>query len=210
MSGAGNPNVYQQSAGAYQGALGGTAQAMGGPDIGAFMNPYTQAVASQTMGDLERQRQMAGQNTAAQAQAAGAFGGSRHGVADALTNEAFARQGAQALAGLNQQGFNTALSAAQNQQQIGMQGASQLGQLAGQGFGFGQQIGNQQAQQGAFTQGLNQAVIDAAKGQFSGYTGAPMQSAGSLAGLLGATQPGQTTTQSQQPGLFNYLSLAML
>ena len=94
MAGAGNPNVYQQSAGAYQGALGGTAAAMGGPNIGAFMNPYSQAVTGQTMQDLERQRQMAGQDTAAAAQAAGAFGGSRHGVADALTNEAFARQGA--------------------------------------------------------------------------------------------------------------------
>ncbi len=116
----------------------------------------------------------------------------------------------QTFANLNQQGFNTALGAAQNQQQIGLQGAGQLGNLAGQGFGFGQQIGAQQAQDGALTRGLNQAVIDAAKGQFAGFTGAPTAATNNMAGLLGMTQPGQTTTQSQQPGLFNYLSLALI
>jgi hypothetical protein len=215
MAGAGNPaataaqpNVYQQSAGAYNQALGGTQQAMAGPNIGAFMNPYTSMVTGRTLSDLERQRQMAVNTTGQQATQAGAFGGSRHGVAEALTNEGFARQGANTLANLQQQGFNTALGAAQNQQNIGLQGAAQMGNLANLGFGFGTQIGQQQATQGAQQQMLNQALIDAAKGQFGGFTGAPQKALQNTMAALGASQTGQQTqTTSSQPGLFDYLSM---
>lgn len=206
------PNVYQQSAGAYNAALGGTGAAMAGPNMGQFMNPYTQAVTNRSLADLERQRQMQMNTLGAQATAAGAFGGSRHGVAEALTNEAFARQGGDMLANLNMQNFNTALGAAQNQQQTMLQGANQLGGLANMGFGFGQQIGAQQAQQGALQQGLQQMLIDAARNQFAGYTNAPQQSLALPLAAVGAANMGQGTTTgttAQKPGLFNYLSLGL-
>lgn len=201
------PNVYNQSAGAYNAALGGTAQAAQGPNIGQFMNPYTSTVTGNTLQDLERQRQMATNTMGAQATQAGAFGGSRHGIADAATNEGFARQGAQAFGNLQSQGFNTALGAAQNQQGIGLQAAGQLGNLANMGFGFGQQIAGQQQAQGAQQQGLQQQLINAARQQYSGYTGAPSQSLQLPLQALGASQYGQSTTQTKQPGLFDYLSL---
>ena len=113
-------NVNQAAAGGLQQAMQGTQAAMQGPNIGQFMNPYTQQVTQNTLADLERQRQMQMNTMGAQASSAGAFGGSRHGVAEALTNEGFARQGAQAFGNLQQQGFNTALQAAQNQQQLQM------------------------------------------------------------------------------------------
>lgn len=211
MAGAGNPNVnvFDRSAQGMQAAGQATMGAMAGPQIGAFMNPYTQAVTNQTMLDLERQRQMAGNTMAAQAGAAGAFGGSRHGVADALTNEGFARQGAQTFAGLNQQGFNTALGAAQNQQGLMMQGGAQMGNLAGNAFNMGRQITADQAAQGAQQQALNQAVMDQAAGMFDQYTGQGMNRATNLAGILGMMQPGQTTTESSQPGLLQLLTAAL-
>lgn len=206
----GQPGVYDQSAGAYSAALGGTAGAMAGPNIDQFMNPYTEQVTQQTMGDLERQRQMAMNDTGAAATQANAFGGSRHGVAEALTNEGFARQGAQTFANLNQQGFDTALGAAQNQQQIGMQGANQLGNLANLGFGFGQQIGQNQMQQGTQQQSLVQSLIDASRGQYGGFTGAPGQSLNYAQQALQGANMGQSTqTTAQQPGLFNYLSMGL-
>ena len=203
MAGGANPaqtqapsNVYQQSSQLFN-------QAAAGPNIGQFMNPYTGMVTGQALGDLERQRQMATNTTGAQATQAGAFGGSRHGVADALTNEAFARTGAQTFGNLQSQGFNTALGAAQNQQGI-------QSNLAGQGFGFGQQIGNQQAAQGAQQQALMQALIDAGKNQYLGFTGSPNAS---LAGPIAAVSSGNmgqgSTTQSQTPGLLNILSLPL-
>ena len=85
--------------------------------------------------------------------------------------------------------------------------ASQLGNLSNLGFGFGQQITAQQQQQGAQQQMLQQALIDAAKSQYAGFTGAPQASLGlPIQALTGMPSMGSTT--SQQPGLLNYLGLA--
>ena len=101
---------------------------------------------------------------------------------------------------LQQQGFNTALNAAQNQQNI------QSG-LAGQGFGFGQAIQNQQWQQGEAARALNQALIDAAKGQYGGFTGSPANALNTMIGATSAGNMGQnTTTQTQKKGLFDYIT----
>lgn len=203
MAGGSNPqnvqtpvagNVSQTSANLFN-------QAAAGPNIGQFMNPYTSMVTGQALQDLNRQRQMAVNETGAAATRAGAFGGSRHGVAEALTNTGFAQQGANMFANLQQQGFNTALNAAQNQQNI------QSG-LAGQGFGFAQSIADRQAQQGMAQQALNQALIDAAKGQHTGFTGAPTTALQPLMGALGAVPvpTSQTQTTTSKPGLFDYLT----
>ena len=296
------PNVYQQSANAYTGALAGAQGAMGyqpqqintnfgyKPDvvnttfgytpsqvaqqtavggINTYMNPYTQQVIDTSMADLERQRQQSIVQTAGQATSAGAYGGSRQGVAESLTNEAFARQGGQLASQLRSQGFQTALGASQqdianamqaqmanqqaggratefgqqttlqaqmaNQQararaaefgqqnalqaalanqQAGLQGsqqslqaAGQLGNLSNIGFGFGQQIGATQAQEGQRMQAMNQALIDAAKGQFGGFTGAPQDALTTyLAALGGAKTDQKTYTETQKPGLLQYLT----
>ena len=229
--------------------------------INTYMNPYTQQVIDTSMADLERQRQMQQNQLGAQASAAGAFGGSRQGIAEAETNRAFAQQGGQLAAQLRQQGFNTALGASQqdvaNQMQagianqnagaratefgqnlgfqgqqanqnaglqagianqgaglqaanLGLNAASQLGNLSQQGFNMGQAINQQQQQFGTMQQAINQALIDAARGQYAGFTGAPGQSLGAMLGALGGANMGQqTSTQTQQPGLFNYLSLGL-
>lgn len=189
-------NVFNQAAGAYNAALQG-------PNIAQFANPFQQQVINRTMGDIGAAQQMAQNQLGAQATAARAFGGSRQGVAEAQTNAGFAKQLADTSANLNMQGFNTALGAAQNQQQM-------LSQLAGQGFGFGQSLNQQQMQQGALQQGLMQSLIDAARGQYAGFTGAPQQALTLPLAALGASQMGQQTqTQTQKPGLFNYLSLGL-
>ena len=189
----GGPNVMQTSADLYN-------KAAAGPNINQFMNPYTRSVVNQSMKDLERQRQMQMNDIGASATQAGAFGGSRHGVAEALTNTGFAQQGADMSANLRQQGFNTALNAAQNQQNI------QSG-LAGQGFGFGQSINQQQMAQGEQQRQLNQQLIDAIKGQYGGFTGAPTAGLNTQIGATGAGNMGQgTTTQGQNLGGMDYLS----
>jgi hypothetical protein len=188
--------VFQQAAGAYNTALQG-------PNIGQFMNPYTSEVIGRTGMDMARQAQMQQNQLGAQATQAGAFGGSRHGVAEGTMLGDYGRAFGDMAAGQRQAGFNTALGAAQNQQ--GM-----MSQLAGQGFGFGQQIGQQQMQQGGLQQGLMQSLIDSTRGQYGGFTGAPSQSLAAPMAALGAANMGQQTqTQRQQPGLFNYLSLLL-
>lgn len=216
--------------------------------LSPYMNPYESQVVEQTLGDIERQRQMQQNVLGAQATQAGAFGGSRQGVAEAETNRAFAEQMARTAAGLRQAGFTQAQQAAQqdiatrlaaaqaNQaamqqarqfgatqgmtaqqlnQMAGLQGAQQrlaagqqLGSLANLGFGMGQTINQQLAQQGMMQQALNQAIIDAARGQYAGFTGAPTTSLQQMLGAFGGSQTGQqTTTGTFNPGLYNYAQL---
>ena len=216
-------------------------------NLDPYMNPFTQNVIETSMGDLERQRLMQQQQGAAQAARAGAFGGSRHGVAESLTNEAFARQGAQMAAGLRQSGFTqaqqqaqqdiqrrleaarlnqaTGLQASLANQQTGLQaalanqqGALQAAQLqmgaatGGSGiaqdrFGMGQTIESQIQGQETQNRMIQQMLADRGREQFLGYTGAPAQGLGYLSGALGAAPGMQTTTQSRDPGLFDYLAL---
>ena len=308
---------------------------LAGRNLGAYTNPYESQVVDQALGDIERSRLMASNQLGAQASAAGAFGGSRQGIAEAETNRAFAEQAARTASGLRQAGFTQAQQMAQqdigtaqqaalanqqaalqagtttaqfrqqgglanqaalnaasqfgasaqnvaaqqaaaqstaasqfgasaanqaaaanmaaqnqaaqfgstaanqmalanqaainqasqfgaqqgmtaqqlnqmaalnaNQQRLGA--ASQLGGLSQQAFGVGQTIQQQQAQQGLLQQGIQQALIDAARQQYAGYTGAPTQALQAPLAALGVTPNQSTTTESVQPGLLNYLQL---
>ena len=128
----------------------------------------------------------------------------------ALANQAAAGRAAEF-------GQSTGLQAALANQQAGlsganlrMAGAGQLGNLAQQGFNMGQSIQQQQFQQGQMQQALNQALIDAAKGQYGGFTGAPAASLQLPLAALGAGNMGQnTTTQTQKRGLFDYLTAGL-
>jgi len=201
-------NVNQASAGALQGAIGGTQRAMQAPlQVGAYANPYTSAVIDRTQQDIERQRQMAMNTLGAQATAAGAFGGSRQGVAEGVMAGEYGRMAGDMAAQQRQQNYSQALQAAMADRQARLGAASQLGGLGQQAFQTGQTIQQNQLQQGLLQQGMQQALIDAAKGQYAGYTASPMQSLSAPLAALGATPVPQTTTQSQSPGLFNYLQL---
>ena len=82
-------------------------------DLSQYMNPFSRQVTDVTIADTERSRQLAQQQENAQAQAAGAFGGSRHGVAAAETNRAYDDNLARTLAALNAQNFSQAQAAGQ-------------------------------------------------------------------------------------------------
>jgi len=101
MAGAGNYNVNQAAAGGMQAAGQGTAQAMGfnpNQNVQQYMNPYTDNVVNTTMSDLGRANNMALDQVSSNATKMGAWGGSRHGVAEAETNRAFMDQAARTSA----------------------------------------------------------------------------------------------------------------
>ena len=124
-------------------------------NIQDYMNPYTQAVTDQSLSDLERSRQLQQQQTAAQATAARAFGGSRQGVAEAETNRAYGENAARLLAQQNAAAYEAAQRASEADLARSMQ-AQQLNQaqdlattqqslqLAGQ-FGLANQDANLRA-----------------------------------------------------------------
>ena len=139
---------------------------MTGPgSIGSYMNPYTSLVRENALADLESARRAAIQQTGERATQARAFGGSRQGVAESLTNLGFAKQAGTLGTQLNEQAFNQAMAAQQADiarrsaadianQQAGLQGA-QL-RLSGSS-----QLGNLAAQQQALRLGGAQAVMGA-------------------------------------------------
>jgi hypothetical protein len=92
-----------------------------------YMNPYTQAVTEQSLADLERSRLLQQQQTAAQATAARAFGGSRQGVAEAETNRAFGENAARLVAQQNAAAYEAAQRASESDLSRAMQ-AQQLNQ----------------------------------------------------------------------------------
>ena len=201
-------NVNQASAGALQGAIGATQQAMQGPiNIGAYANPYTSAVIDRTQQDIARQQQMAQNQLGAQATAARAFGGSRQGVAEGVMAGEYGRMAGNIAAQQRQANYSQALQAAMADRQARLGAASQLGGLGQQAFQTGQTIQQQQAQQGLLQQGIQQALIDAARQQYAGYTGAPTQALQAPLAALGIAQEGgaKTVTESQSPGLLSYL-----
>jgi hypothetical protein len=133
--------------------------------IGSYMNPYTESVRKNALADLESSRQTAIQQMGERATQARAFGGSRQGVAEALTNQGFAKQAANLGTTLNEQAFNQAM--AMQQADIGRRSAADIAnQQAGlQGaqlrLGGASQLGNLAAQQQALRLGGAQAVMGA-------------------------------------------------
>jgi len=215
-------NPMQQAAGAQQGALAGTVTGLAfdpgtiiGSDIGQYQNPYTQQVIDATQADILRGAQQGINALDYQAGRAGAFGGSRHGVALGELGTGVAQQLAQTSAAQRQAGFQSAQQMAQQDiqnraaaQAARMGAAGQLAGLGQQSFGYGSAIQQQMAAQGQQQQAMEQALIDAAKAQFAGYTGAPQTGLGYVSQALGATTVPTSTTQTKTPGLFDYLTLA--
>ena len=137
----------------------------GAGSIGSYMNPYTQMVRQNALGDLESARQSAIQQTGERATQAKAFGGSRQGVAEALTNQGFAKQAATLGTQLNENAFNNAvqLQAADLARQQQAAAANQTAglQAAQLRLGGTQQLGSLAAQQQALRLGGAQAVMGA-------------------------------------------------
>lgn len=80
-----------------------------------FMNPFQKDVIDATTQNLERSRDQAITEGQAAATQAGAFGGSRHGVADALTNREFFDSLGATTAGLNAANFGQAQASRQSE-----------------------------------------------------------------------------------------------
>ena len=120
-------------------------------DIDRFFNPYTDQVVDTSLADIDRARQMQANQAAAQAQAAGAFGGSRGALMEAEIGRNALDQAARTAGDLRRQGFTQAAQLAQQdvgrRQQSGILNAQQALQaaLANQRAGLQAGMANQDA-----------------------------------------------------------------
>jgi hypothetical protein len=103
--------------------------------IGSYYSPYADQVVDRSLAALDRSRQMAVNAIADKAASAHAFGGSRQGVAEALTNQGYADQAGQLAAQLYNQDYGQALSAAQHENEFGYQYPLNRQQLLDQSLG---------------------------------------------------------------------------
>lgn len=147
-------------------ALGGDQNA-----INSFYNPFQQNVVDRTVGDFGRLNEGVMSSVNDAATQAGAFGGSRHGIATGTALADMNRTGQDTLAGLRYQGFNDAMGRA--------------GAAANLGFGAAGGL----ADLGAYSRQVN-VENDPAARQFAalkaGFTGLPF---------------GQSSTQTSQQHL---------
>ena len=188
-------------AGTVTGGIGSIQTGMQNPNIAGFLNPYQQYVTN----EIGRQGQIAQNQLSASAVNAGAFGGGRQGVQQAeLQNRTL-----QAMGQAQQQGFNTALQASQNQRQQQIAGGQMLGQLGAQQQAMSLADINAQMQAGGVQRGIGQAGLDAQRQTELQRAYEPYQRVEFLKGImtnLPTTQSSITATTS--PGS-NPLSQAL-
>jgi len=170
----------------------GAATPIGASQIQQYLNPYQ----SYVTGEIGRQAQIMQNQLGAKAIDAGAFGGGREGVQQAeLQGRALTAMGT-----AQQQGFNTALGAAQRQQQVGLAAGQQLGQM-----GLGQQQMaqgdiNQLLAAGGVQRQLAQSALDAQRQSTLQQQYEPYQRAEFLANLYAAgPKSSSQVTMGTQP-----------
>ena len=183
-------------------------------NLNPYMSPYQQQVIEAGQADIERQRQLASENLAAQAQRAGAFGGSRQAVQEGVLAGEALRQAGALSAQQRQRAFETALQSGQfdigqtqaartmaSQQQFQ---ASQLGQQAREAAAAREQAARSGNMQAANQFAMQQAQLEQAarqanfQGQFQA-AGIQQAAAGGLGGL-GQQLFGQGMGVQQQIG----------
>lgn len=179
-----------------------------------YMNPYTEDVIGATTADINRNLGMQMEDIASGAARSGAFGGSRHGLVESEAMRAATEQIADTSANLRRTGFNDATSfAMQGLNDAYSRAMGSAGGLAGlgqQAFDTGRTITADQYGQGQQAQALQQRLIDEARRMFEGYVQSPQDILNLRLAAVGANplSSAKTTTQTSQPGLLDYLSMA--
>ena len=213
--------LAQQGVGAYQPYLTGAQQALttqggltGATAYQPFMSPYQQDVIDTSLGEFDKQAAMRQQQLKDQAVGIpGAFGGGREGVQQAEYQTGSDRNRAMLQAGLLQQGYGQAQTAAQqafqNQAQLGT-GLMNLSNF--QRAGLGSDVGAL-GQMGAMRQGQEQARLTAQQQmkQAQAYEPYGRLSAWGqgLTGLTGGVAAAQYQQPQQQSPWSSALSTAL-
>lgn len=221
--------AYGQAADIY-GDLGGfqgqnlDAAQIADVDMGRYMSPYTQNVIDASLRTLGGAQEQALNQQGAQASRAGAFGGSRHGVAEAETRKAYGQQASDLVTNQMQQAFMNAQNtagrdiASQNQFAMANRAAAEraagirAGGAAGLAGTAGQQLGSEMSVLGAQMQAgdaqrvIDQAGSDAEYQEFMREQGFPLIGMDALNATMGGMPTGYGTTTEQMSGLGPFLA----
>jgi hypothetical protein len=162
-----------------------SAGTLSGTDYSTYINPYTQQVIERSEQDIARQREQALNELGAQATAAGAFGGSRQGIAEGETYGQYGRMAADLAAQQRQAAFQQAQQAAQFD--IGTQ--------------YEAQLANELARQKAFEDAAQRGLTASTSNQQAAMDAARMQTSAMQAGAAGLTGLGSQVFGQGMRGL---------
>jgi hypothetical protein len=174
--------------------------------IQSYMSPYTQDVVDATQAQFNNQNAIQQQGVVGNAISQNALGGNRSAIAQSeMANQQQLAQ-APVIANLRNQAYATGLTTAQQQQQVGLQGAVQYGGYGVAGQTAGLQGAGAQLGAGTQQQTTKQAQDTALQNQYAAQQAYPFQTAQWLAGLdtgvgsqMGGTSSGQTTSPAANP-----------
>ena len=174
-----------------------------GSQVGQYENPFTQDVINATQNQFNNQNKQQAQFLNSQNIGAGAFGGDRAGVSQAVLAGQQQASQAPVIAGLNQANYNQALAEFNNQQQTnlgtGEFNAQQLGQMGNQLGNLGTGYANLGGDYGNIGTGIQSAGVSGANQQIqAGIIPQTEQQAIDTAGLnnwnQGQAYPFQSTS----------------
>lgn len=211
------------------GAQGANPTALDQSSINRYLSPYLNDVVSSTLANLHQQQGQEQSSLAGNSIQSGAFGGDRAGVAQANLARQQDLATGQTVSGLLNQGYNTALGTAQQQQGVGLSAqqanlarlsgaGQQLAGLGAQQYGQGAQTAQQQAAIASqlFGQGLGasqqqqalgQGIYGIGQGVSQGLSGlgttAQTNALGAAQAQLGAGTLQQQTQQAQDTAKYN-------
>lgn len=197
-----NP-LYQTAAIAANNAAGFEAGNFLNGNINAYMNPYTQQVENAALQRLEGATKMGLNRIGEQARAAGAFGGSRQGIAEGTALGEAARSAGELSANLRSQAFNTGAQLMQGDQnralqgqQLNLSGAGQLQTIAQNAQQARLQDASTLEGVGAAKQQQQQALLDEAYNRWMEQRNYPIEMLNLRLGATTATPYGQTQTMT--------------
>lgn len=169
-------------------------------DIARYQDPYTEQVLEPALADIQRRQDIAQQQAQSRAIRAGAFGGSRSALIESEATRPFAEEAAQTIAGLRSAGFSQALGmaeadAARRQQAALGQAELELRARQQQAGLLGGELGEQYRTLGLLSgiggqqQALEQARLQAQRGEFERELDFPLRQLGLLQAASGQISP---------------------
>lgn len=156
---------------------------LNGSSVNNFLSPYLNDVLGSTEALQNQSNQQAQAGQLGNAITSGAFGGDRTGIAAANLQQQLNLSNSNTIANIANQGFNTALGAAQTEQGIGLQGAQTLAGIGQTAYGEGANTASETAGLGSAAQ---TAALQGSQAQIAAGT------------VQQQTQQAQDTAQYQQ------------
>ena len=178
-------------------------------DIARYQNPFTEQVLEPALADIQRRQDMQQQRAQDRAIRAGAVGGSRSALIESEATRPFAEEAAQTIAGLRSAGFGQALGmaerdAARRQQAALGQANLELRAREQQAGLLGGELGEQYRTLGLLSgiggqqQALEQARLQAQRGEFERELGFPAYQLGLLNTAAGGISPAVIGERTQK------------